>query len=334
MKKIDIVITWVDGNDSKWREQKEKYERLIKKVNLTSNSNARYRDWDNIQYIFRGIEKYMPWINKVHFVTYGHLPSWINTNCKKLNIVNHKDFIPKEYLPTFNSNAIELNFHRIPGLAEQFINFNDDTFVLAPTFPEDFFVDGKPKDMAVISPAPCFRDVICCIETNNFGIINDYFSINNIKKDWKKWYSLKYGKFLLRTIIFSRFKTILGIFEPHIPFSHLKSTMYEVWKKEREVLDNTCKNKFRTRDDVNDWLFRHWQIMSGNFEPRQWNFGLHIALYKDEDIALKLIKDPGKLKILCLNDSKELVDFEKSKKRINSALEKVFPDKSEFEKKR
>ena len=84
---IDIVIPWVDGNDPIWIEEKNKYL----KVNGDKSQN-RFRDWGNLQYIFRGIEKFMPWINKVFFVTWGHLPKWINTNYEKLEIVNHKDF--------------------------------------------------------------------------------------------------------------------------------------------------------------------------------------------------------------------------------------------------
>lgn len=327
MEKIDVVLTWVDGNDPNWRAEKRKYDKCS---TLIDEREIRYRDWDNIQYIFRGIENYMPWINKVHFVTWGHLPSWMNTECPKLNIVNHKDFIPTEYLPTFNSNTIELNLHRIPGLAEQFINFNDDMFVVGETKPEDFFKHGLPKDMAVVSPAPCFRDIMCCVEANNFGVINDYFTPGDINKNKRKWYSLKYGKFLVRTLIFSRFKTILGLFESHIPFSYLKSTMIEVWDKEFELLDNTCRHKFRTRDDVNEWLFRHWQIMTGNFEPRRWDFGL-LMRAADVEAVVETLRNPGRLKMLCINDSNVVEEYEKCKKEINKALEQRFPEKSMFE---
>lgn len=327
MNKIDIVLTWVDGNDSEWSAEKRRYDKTDA---LVDRREVRYRDWDNIQYIFRGIEKYMPWVNRVHFVTWGHLPTWMDIECPKLHIVNHKDFIPEKYLPTFNSNTIELNLYRIPGLAEQFINFNDDMFVVEKTKPEDFFEHGRPKDMAVISPAPCFRDIMCCVEANNFGIINDYFTLADISKNKKKWYSLKYGKFLIRTLIFSRFKTILGLFEPHIPFSYLKSTMIEVWDKEFELLDNTCKNKFRTRDDVNEWLFRHWQMMTGNFEPRRWDFGLHMKA-ADVEAVVETLRNPGRLKMLCINDSNIVEEFEKCKREINNALEQRFPEKSMFE---
>ena len=329
--KIDIVISWVDGNDPEWRAEKAEWEKKIKGIDPDVTADLRYRDWENLQYVFRGIEKFMPWVNKVHFVTWGHLPSWLNTDCPKLNIVNHKDYIPEEYLPTFNSSVIEILFNRIPGIADQFLYFNDDMFVIQDCKPEDFFVNGLPRDMAVLSPAPCFREVICNIEVNNLGIINDYFSPADVKKNKKKWYSLKYGKFLLRTMIFSKFNSIIGVFEPHVPFAHLKSTLDEVWEKEFEVLDNTCKNKFRTKEDVSEWLFRSWQLLSGNFEPRRWDFGLYTRASEPERIS-NLLKKPGHTHLVCINDSTTVTDYEECKKKVNKALDDLLPDKCSFEK--
>ena len=122
---IDFVVTWVDGNDPIWQAEKAKYS----PNKNADNRNVRFRDWDNMQYWFRAVEKFAPWVNKIHFVTYGHLPKWLNTDNPKLNIVKHSDFIPKEYLPTFSSHSIELNLHRIEGLAERFVYFNDDMFL-------------------------------------------------------------------------------------------------------------------------------------------------------------------------------------------------------------
>ena len=79
---------------------------------------------------FRAVEKFAPWVNKIHFVTYGHLPKWLNIDNPKLNIAKHSDFIPQKYLPTFSSFPIEVNLHRIKGLAERFVYFNDDMFLL------------------------------------------------------------------------------------------------------------------------------------------------------------------------------------------------------------
>ena len=113
MEKIDFVISWVDGNDKEWQKEREKY--IVE--NNNDNSDVRYRNWDNLKYWFRGVEKFAPFVNKIYFITYGHLPEWLNVNNPKLVIVNHKDYIPEKYLPTFNSHTIELNLHRIKGLS-------------------------------------------------------------------------------------------------------------------------------------------------------------------------------------------------------------------------
>ena len=91
---------WVDGNDPEWQKEKNNYD----KKDNADGSIVRYRDWDLLQYWFRGVEKFAPWVNKVYFITWGHLPKWLDTSNPKLVIVNHKDYIPEEYLPTFSAN--------------------------------------------------------------------------------------------------------------------------------------------------------------------------------------------------------------------------------------
>ncbi len=66
----------------------------------------RYRDWDLLRYWFRG-GAFCTMGAQDTLCYGGHLPSWLNKEHPKLNIVNHKDFIPEKYLPTFNSHAIE-----------------------------------------------------------------------------------------------------------------------------------------------------------------------------------------------------------------------------------
>ena len=108
---IDFVIAWVNGSDPVWLKEKEKF------CGITIESEeSRFRDWGLLRFWFRGIERFAPWVNRIHFITYGHLPEWLNTGHPKIHIVNHKEFIPEKYLPTFNSHTIELNFHRIPCL--------------------------------------------------------------------------------------------------------------------------------------------------------------------------------------------------------------------------
>ena len=67
---IDFVVTWVDGNDPAWRQEKAKYSG----AGNWDDSEERYRDWELLQYWFRGVEQFAPWVRKIHFVTWGHLP--------------------------------------------------------------------------------------------------------------------------------------------------------------------------------------------------------------------------------------------------------------------
>ena len=90
-QKIDIVVPWVNGADPMWLSEKRKYDGSTKDFDT---SDSRYRDWNLLPFFFRGIEKNMPWVNKVFFVTWGHVPEWLNTEAEKLVIVPHSTQIP------------------------------------------------------------------------------------------------------------------------------------------------------------------------------------------------------------------------------------------------
>ena len=87
---IDIVVPWVDGNDPAWRAERSQY----RPDQNSDGGDSRYREWGLFQYWFRGIEMYAPWVRKVHLITWGHLPAWLNTDHPKLHIVNHRDYMP------------------------------------------------------------------------------------------------------------------------------------------------------------------------------------------------------------------------------------------------
>jgi len=327
--KIDIVIIWVDGNDPEWQKTKKKYS----PNNSDDSRTIRYREWDNLQYIFRGIEKFAPWVNKVHFVTCGHLPSWLNTESKKLHIVNHKDFIPAEFLPTFSANPIETNLHRIKGLNEQFIYFNDDTFLTDYVKKTDFFINGKPCDAAIENPiVPCGNDIIDYILLNNMEILNKYFDKKEVqRKKISNWFNYKYGLYNFKTLSLLQWKKFVGLRYSHLPSSLLKSTMKKVWDLEKDILTNTGYNKFRSKNDVNQYLFTNYQMLSGNFVPRKCSIGKFFAIGNDRTKLIKAISNQ-KYKMICLNDGTNIDDFEKAKTEIINAFETILPEKSSFEK--
>ncbi len=327
MSEVDFVLTWVDGSDPKWQEQYLGYKG-DRNINF-----AHYRDWNTLKYWFRAVELYAPWVRKIHFVTCGQIPSWLNPKHEKLHLVNHCDYMPKEYLPTFSANPIELNFHKIEGLAEQFVYFNDDTFITAPVTESDFFVDGKPCDSALLSSLiPSVKnEVITYILFNNLLLINSHFNKKQaLKSNFKKWLSLRYGKQALKNLYYLPIGKFSGFVNPHLPNSFLKSTYKDVWEQEFEILDSVSKNKFRTKEDVNQYLMRYWQLASGNFCPRSPKIGTTLSLGQDNELFDKIIKDKT-YKLVCMNDDPNLENIDSLIEQLQCSFESVFNKKSTYE---
>lgn len=330
---IDFVILWVDGSDKKWLEEKNKYS--DKKIDV-SNSINRYRDMGLLKYWFRSIERFAPWVNKVHFVTWGHVPEWLNTNCSKLNIVKHEDFIPKKFLPLFNSCAIEVNLHRIKGLSERFVYFNDDMFFLKPVNKEYFFKDGLPCDLWRDNIPYCDKDTDPLFEhqllNDKMLICRNFNKRDVMNKNFSKCINLKYGKRNIRFLMLYKWPYMAGFDNFHVSAPFLKSTFKEVWDKEKEVLEKTTYSKFRRMTDVNQYVFQLWQIYSGNFVPKSYKkTGKFFNLSNDNKDLFDCI-DNQLIEEICINDSDLSIDYEKAVKELKKHFKKILPDKSIFEK--
>lgn len=324
-EKIDFVITWVDGNDENWKQEKVKYADIDGRED---KRDVRYRDWDILKYWFRAIEKNAKWVNKLFFVTCGQKPEWLNEKYEKIVLVNHEDFIDKKYLPTFNSCVIEANLHRIKGLSDKFVYFNDDMFLNKEVYPEDFFVHGKPKDNLIFTPVNPSTDIADGIHYNSMKVINRNFEFGNI--DRKKMFSLKNGKYLYKNISLSIYGFNVGMRFNHLPTSFLKSTFEEVWIREGELLNKICANKFRTHCDVSQWLFQFWQMASNNYELRKVSDGKYFDIKRDNKNIFNEIKN-HKYKLICINDNEKIEEFEEVKARLVRVFEKRYSHKSEFE---
>ncbi len=330
IKPIDIVIPWVDSSDPKWIADHDRYTA----DRNSDNSPARYREWDVFRYWFRGIEKNAPWVRYIHLVTYGHLPAWLDTTHPKLRIVRHEDYIPEDFLPTFSSHTIEVNMHRIPDLAEQFIYFNDDVYLMKKTVPEDFFQDGLPRDTAVLGVIKNtdVSNFMPYIMLNMMGIINMNFSKRQvIKENFSKWFYPGYGKQMLNNLYLLPWGYFTGFRNFHTCVAYRKETFETVWGKYGPTLEQTCAHKFRSREDVNQYLFRYWQLASGKFAPRKANSAyLTVGQQSAQQIRRTLCE--GKYQVVCVNDDPLEFDFQAEQRNLQEAFEQVFPEKSSFEK--
>ena len=168
---IDVVYTWVNGSDPVLQREMARYrsEALDAADEMggaaagnhtaggasseaggkggddaatgaeTADDNNRYRDNDELRYSLRSLVRYAPWVHHVYIVTNGQVPSWLNLEFPGVTVVPHSMiFEDPSHLPTFSSPAIEVHIHKIPHLSRKFIYFNDDVFLGAPVYPDDF----------------------------------------------------------------------------------------------------------------------------------------------------------------------------------------------------
>jgi len=147
---IDAVILWVNGNDDKHKIKISKYVDNKNDISLTK-FRTRFDQVNEIKFTIDSILKFAPYIENIHIITDEQTPKFlkkreINDYYEKVLIIDHKVVFKgfEEFLPTFNCRPIETCMHRIPGLAEHFVYFNDDFFLIKHSKPTDFFRDGLP----------------------------------------------------------------------------------------------------------------------------------------------------------------------------------------------
>jgi len=334
---IDFVIPWVDDSDPQWLAEKAKYVSGVTQKDAVDANEYRYRDWDTLRYWFRGVEKFAPWVRKIHFITCGHIPQWLDVNHPKLHLVKHSDYIPGEYLPTFSAHPIELNIHRIPGLSERFVYFNDDMFIIRPVMETCFFRNGKPCQKArMLSKVwDDLDDAFSYILFNDRTVIFRNFPHKKkiVLKHLAKWLSPENGLTAARDNLIKILQSKFIDFEiPHSHASFLKSTFFTVWEKEKAILEKTCSHKFRSVLDVNQYLFQEWQIMSGNFAPAGIDkmFRYFDTFPRDIDALKETILRQSRA-VICVNDTQRNSDFTGTKEAVIRAFDTILPDKSAFE---
>jgi len=146
---IDLVYTWVDGSDEEWLKIRRRYQPTQKNIPEDSLLDCRWRDFDELRLSVESALRFAPWLRTIFILSDFQRPHWFDeANPGKVKFIDHPDLFQEleEHLPTFNSHALEVHLHRIPGLAEHFIYANDDTFFGQDVYPLDFFTaDGKFK---------------------------------------------------------------------------------------------------------------------------------------------------------------------------------------------
>jgi len=315
---IDIVFTWVDGSDPEWQNS---FNTTIKKYKSNellgaSTNESRFRNFNELKYSLRSICMYADFFNKIYIVTAGQVPEWLDTKNKRIEIVDHESIFPKgDYLPTFNSHAIESRLHHIKELSENYLYFNDDFLIGRPLTPSNFFLK---KDISYF-----------------FATESTYIGLNNSNsKDLPVDSAAKNN----RDIILSMYGSIVTNKFGHVPYPQLKSVLNEIEKNIPEILDKTARSKFRNINDISlpSSFYHHYAKLNGRAVPGNIK-QTYIDISNKNSLGhlknllnLDICNQP---QVFCINDvdyyDKDIAGFTEI---LQNTLESYFPIKSEFEK--
>lgn len=238
---IDVVYTWVDGEDPAWDAQRA--ERLADLTGTAqtkeSSGAARFVSRDELRYSMRSVHLFAPWVRTIHLVTAGQVPKWL-VDHPLVRIVDHTEIMPADALPTFNSHAIESRLHKIPDLAEHFIYFNDDFFLARPVSPRMFFnASGQPSVF---------------LSKTSLGLENLPDSPPWQKAGWNN-----------RKLLADTFGVAITHSLVHAPYAHRRSVLEEIEARFPEHVARTTRSPFRNDTDVSmlSSLAQHYGLITG-----------------------------------------------------------------------
>ena len=309
---IDIVVPFYNDADNEWKSIMLDYMQQEGSNDRQVVGEERYRDWEIFNYWFRCIEKNCPWVNKVFLLVASEtqIPKWLDQNCKKLRIVLHEEFIPKELLPTFNPVTIGLYISNIKDLSDNYIACDDDYFFLNPTTPGMFFVDDYPvyknTEKEIIKFGAYWTEGS---DGTFYKILNNGMDFQlKLIGDKAHWYALD-----------------------HLPVSHKKYFEQRIIEQNYSYLLNAnLSSRFRSKDNICSHVFVClYKDLKPYYRFNNYHNSCYLSVTKDTNFDYYENCD-----MICFNDTEQLKqeDFEGVKERIIAFFEKRFPDKSSFEK--
>ncbi len=295
---VDLLITYVNGSDQNW------IRNFIRTTKSHNPPAVRYRSWGTLKYLLRGVEKYMPFIRNVVLIVSqpSQVPSWVNE--ENVRIVYHKDFIPEQFLPTFNSCTIESFFWNIPDLSDRVIYFNDDMFPINMLQESEFFTDDTPHIQ--------------------FTEIEGYSQRNIFRTQCRSGIDLITKA--LKLPIFESGKIIRPY---HISTAITKKTLDAVGELCKDTIPNTITT-LRAFKNVNQYIYAYYNYFTNNYISHTVNYKYlelteqNISLIQEEILN-------GAYEMICLNDSDKLKNFSQIRYLLQTCFEKKYPIKSKYE---
>lgn len=308
---IDLVYLWVDGNDPEWIAKKIKYTGAIGDGS-EGDCVGRYISNDELKYALRSADQYAPWLRHIYIVTDNQQPEWLDVSHPKIKLVDHKEILPPEIIPSFSAQVIEYFLYRIPGLSEHFLYANDDMFFNAPLPPSYFFTtEGLPIVRLKRKPLAKWRYRVKRLIGKKLGQYAHALAnaASMVEKKFGKYYS--------------------GV--PHHNIDSYRKSDYQNAVEDvfKDQVATSQGNRTRAHGDLQRSAFAFYALAIGNARLKYVGRkeSSRILVYK-HDFAKYMEKYQPEL--FCLNDNQHVTEEDRLK--IKPFLEAIFPKQSAFEK--
>lgn len=303
---IDAVYLWVDGSDPEWRERKaRRLAELGHAGTEEAQIESRFRQFDELRYSLRSLERYAPWVRNVFLVTDRQRPSWLDEKGTNLTVVDHAEIIPASALPTFNSHALTASLHHIPGLSHRFLLLNDDFFFGRPLGPDRLFASNGvarfflSKSLISVRPAAAHE----CARLHSCDLIESVtgFRPTNVLQ--------------------------------HTPYAFNRELLADIEEEYATEVKATIHNPLRTPRDVVPEYLHHYigysrrLTVPGEIDYRYFAFGEDLGMD-----SMRRYQRSGQAEVFCINDQGG--DPEQIRDHyaiLDDFLESQFPHQSRYE---
>jgi UDP-glucose 4-epimerase len=301
---IDMVFSWVDGNDPEF--QKRRAERMQGHViGEGDDHEARFRQIDELRYALRSVYLFAPWVRRIFIATDSPRPAWLAEHPRVTLVRSEEFFARQEDLPTHNSHAVEAQLHRIEGLSEHFLYSNDDMFFGRPVSPDDFFSPGGISKFLEATTRIGLGD------TNPSRSGHDNAARVN------------------RRLLRERFGAITTRHLEHSAAPLRRSVIAELEREFPAEFRATAGSPFRAADNISvtNSLYHYYALMTGRAVTNEHSTMLYVDTTSRSGLRrMERMLRQRDLDFFCLNDgSFPEVPAEERMRRVTAFLERYYP---------
>jgi hypothetical protein len=309
---IDIVFSWVDGNDPAYQAARRKrMEGVI--LGEGDDAEARFRQINELKYALRSVYMFAPWIRNIYIATDSPVPEWLNAEHPAINIVRSEEhFKDPSVLPTHNSQAVEAQLQHIEGLSEHFLYSNDDMFFGRAVGPHVFFSPGGITKFIEAS--------------TRIGLGDNHLDRSGFENAAR----------VNRKLLYDRFGRITTRHLEHCAAPLRKSVLLEMEKEFAAEFEATAASRFRAKDNISvtNSLYHYYALLTGRAVTQTEAKVKYIdtTMYSGLKALAKLLKKRNH-DFFCLNDGSfpEVPALERQEV-VTDFLEKYFPIPAPWEK--